>query len=67
MNGSDPLALERLRARAWSDEDYHARLLTQPRAALAEMGIELPESIEIQVLQDEVGLSTFVIPAPPPL
>jgi hypothetical protein len=41
-------------ARSWKDEDYRDRLLADPRAALAELGVEVPEGTLIRVVPDDL-------------
>ena len=43
MDARTPAAGARVVARAWTDAAFKARLLADPRAALAEMGLNLPE------------------------
>lgn len=43
MDARTPAAGARVVARAWTDAAFKARLLDNPRAALAEMGLNLPE------------------------
>ncbi len=43
MDARTPADGARVVARAWVDADFKARLLADPRAALAEMGIAIPE------------------------
>lgn len=43
MDARTPAAGARVVARAWTDAAFKARLLDDPRAALAEMGLNLPE------------------------
>jgi len=53
----------RLVARAWSDEDYRARLRSDPRGAIEEeTGITVPESITIEVLEETPEQAYLVIP-----
>jgi hypothetical protein len=50
-------------ARAWADEGFRERLRTDPRAALAEeTGVAVPESIEIEVLEETPEKGYLVIP-----
>jgi hypothetical protein len=50
-------------ARAWADEDFRERLRTDPHAAVAEeTGIRVPESIEIEVLEETPEKGYLVIP-----
>jgi hypothetical protein len=48
-------------ARAWTDSSFKARLLADPRAALAEAGLSLPAGIKVQVLEDTATLTHLVI------
>ncbi len=50
---------------AIQDSAYKARLLKNPQAAAEEMGIELPDSMTIIVLQNSEDEMHFVIPANP--
>jgi hypothetical protein len=52
-------------ARAWSDEDFKRRLLTDTGAVLAEHGIEVPEDTEVRVVEDAPGVRHFVLPPSP--
>ncbi len=48
-------------ARAWSDPDYHARLLADGTAACAELGFEGPQGEYIVVLEDEPELHHVIV------
>ena len=51
-------------ARAWSDESFRDRLKADPRSAVAEeTGITVPESIQIEVLEETPEKAYLVIPA----
>ncbi|MGH3083078.1 MAG: NHLP leader peptide family RiPP precursor, partial [Gaiellaceae bacterium] len=53
----------RLVARAWADEGFRERLKADPRAAVAEeTGVSVPESIEIEVLEETPEKAYLVIP-----
>jgi hypothetical protein len=50
-------------ARAWADEDFRARLRSNPRAAVAEeTGVVIPESIEVEVVEETPEKGYLVIP-----
>ena len=55
----------RLVARAWSDESFKSRLLTDPTDALAEVGVAVPEGISVKVVQDTTEQMHLVLPAAP--
>jgi hypothetical protein len=49
--------------RAWSDEGYRARLLADPKAALEEeLGVALPERLQVQVVEESSDLLCIVLP-----
>lgn len=52
-------------AKAWSDPAYKTRLFSEPRAALAEMNIEAPEGITLEVVEDTRDTMFMVLPASP--
>ena len=50
-------------ARAWADEGFRERLKTDPRGAVAEeTGIEVPDAIQIEVLEETAEKAYLVIP-----
>lgn len=49
--------------RAWADAEYRARLLADPKAALAEeLGVELPERLQVQVVEERSDFLCIVLP-----
>ncbi|WP_171469839.1 NHLP leader peptide family RiPP precursor [Frigoriglobus tundricola] len=52
-------------ATAWADEEFKARLLADPRAVLAEHGIDVPEGIELAVVEDTETVHHIVLPPSP--
>ncbi len=55
MNGA------RVVARAWSDPAYRARLLTDGRSAIAELGFEGPQSEHLVVVENAPGVHNVVV------
>jgi hypothetical protein len=61
-------------ARAWCDEGFMERLRAEPRAVLAEHGLEVPPATEIQVeegneaqvVEDSDAVRRFILPGSPP-
>jgi nitrile hydratase subunit alpha len=45
---------------------YRSRVVREPRAVLAEFGLELPEDVEIRVWDSSADLRYLVLPARPP-
>ncbi len=56
---------DNLIARAWQEPAFKAKLLKNPRAALAEVGYKLPDNIKINIFEDKPNNFNFVIPLPP--
>ena len=52
-------------ARAWSDPDFKARLVSDPAAVLAEEGIAVQEGTELRVVENTDSIRHFVLPAHP--
>ena len=52
-------------ARAWQDEGFKQRLLSDPKGALAEHGIEVPESHEVRVVENTDQVVHLVLPQRP--
>ena len=52
-------------ARAWADEDYKKRLLSDSAKALKDEGINLPEGINIKVVENTQSTIYMVLPAAP--
>ncbi len=59
------MTIEKAIARAWTDTDYKAKLLSDPHAALAEHGIEAPAGTTIKVIENTADTQHFVLPAAP--
>ena len=52
-------------AKAWSDEEFKARLLANPKDAMAEVGMDAPEGVEIEVVESTQEKAYLVIPPKP--
>ena len=52
-------------ARAWKDENFRKLLLNNPKEALKEYNIEIPENIEMKVLSEDANHIYFVLPQSP--
>ncbi|RMF72901.1 MAG: NHLP leader peptide family natural product precursor, partial [Alphaproteobacteria bacterium] len=62
---AQPQALGKIIARAWSDPGFAARLKSDPKAALAEAGMDVPEDVRVTTYFAEKDEVVLVIPAPP--
>jgi len=70
---SEELVWSQIVARAWCDEGFTKRLLSDPRAVLAEHDLEVPPGTEVEVVlgtevkvDDTNAVRRFVLPAGPP-
>lgn len=52
-------------ARAWTDPDFKARLKTDPRTALAEMGLGYPDDVRLEMHENAPEVMHLVIPPQP--
>lgn len=57
---------EQIIQKAWEDSEFKKQLIEHPKAALKEaFGIEIPDSIELEALEETAGHYYFVIPQNP--
>ena len=49
-------------AKAWSDEEFKARLMANPKDAMAEVGMDVPEGLEIEVVESTQEKVYLIIP-----
>ena len=52
-------------ARAWTDADYKAKLLSDPHAALAEAGVDIPAGATIKVMENTADTVHVVLQVTP--
>lgn len=49
--------------RAWADHEYRSRLLADPKAAVAEeLGVALPDKLDVRVVEERSDLLYIVLP-----
>lgn len=54
---------QRIVRRAWADPEFKARLLADPKAALGEeLGVALPERLQVEVVEERPDLLCIVLP-----
>ena len=58
-------ACAKIVARAWADEEFKQRLLSDPRSVLDEHGIDVPKGIEFKVVESTSTSVYLVIPPRP--
>ena len=52
-------------AKAWADEDYKQRLLSDSVAVLKEEGVDVPEGMDVKVVENTKDLIHIVLPLAP--
>ncbi len=52
-------------AKAWADEEFKAKLKADPKAAMAEVGMDLAEGVDIEVVESTPEKAYLVIPPKP--
>jgi hypothetical protein len=52
-------------ARAWADEKFKRKLLKEPAAALADMGIRVPRDVKVKVVENTPATVHLVLPGVP--
>jgi len=63
--GAHENPMQRIIAKCWEDEAFKARLLADPAATLEAEGVEVPEGVTINVVEDTAQVHNLVIPAQP--
>lgn len=62
MSQDNQKKFAQLIAKAWADADFKARLQSSPAAVLREAGIEVPEGVDIKVVEDTDTVKHLVLP-----
>ncbi len=52
-------------AQAWSDEEFKKKLFADPRAVLKECGVDVPEGLNIKLVENKENELTIPFPAKP--
>jgi len=58
-------AYAKIVARAWADEGFRARLLTETTMVLKENGIDVPAGLEFKVVESTSTLAYLILPIRP--
>lgn len=53
-------------ARAWKDPRFKEKLLKNPKAAMKEIGVDIPETLQIKVVEDKPNSYTLILPPTAP-
>ena len=52
-------------AACWKDDALKARFMADPKAVLAERGIEMPDSMDVTVVENSDNTVHITLPVPP--
>jgi hypothetical protein len=52
-------------AKAWADDAFKQRLLNDPAAVLKEEGVEIPEGVEVRVVENTDKIFYLLLPPRP--
>lgn len=55
----------RVQIRAWRDAEFRQLVRTDPKAAIASLGVEVPEGLNFNVVDDTPGTFNLVVADPP--
>ncbi|MFA9202186.1 MAG: NHLP leader peptide family RiPP precursor [Candidatus Nanopelagicaceae bacterium] len=53
---------QQLSQRLQNDEDFKNRFVSQPKSILTEMGVNIPDAVQVEVHEDTTTVRNFVIP-----
>lgn len=53
---------QQLSQRLQNDEDFKNRFVSQPKSILTEMGVNIPDPVQVEVHEDTATVRNFVIP-----
>ncbi len=57
--------MQQIIAKAWMDEGFKKRLLSDPAAVLKEQGLETPPGVEIRIVENTDKVFHLVLPPKP--
>ena len=58
-------AYGKLVAKAWSDDDFKAQLLSDPMTVFKENDLIIPEGIEVRMVENTENIRYFILPPEP--
>ena len=58
-------AYSKLVAKAWADEDFKAKLISNPTGVMKENGMFVPEGVEFKVMEEPANTRYLVLPKKP--
>lgn len=58
-------AYGKLVAKAWSDDEFKAELLSDPMKAFSKNEIQIPDGIEVRMIENTAEIIHFILPPVP--
>lgn len=52
-------------AKCWSDDSFKQKLMSDPKSVLKENGVDIPEGLEVKMVENTDNVFHLVIPAKP--
>lgn len=49
-------------AKAWTDDEFKVKLMSDPKAALKENGVDVPDGINLKIVEDTPTLTHLTLP-----
>ncbi len=56
---------EKIIAKAWADEDFKKKLISNTDSVLKDEGIEIPKGIQMKAIEEPANTKFFIIPLKP--
>jgi hypothetical protein len=56
---------QKIIAKAWMDEGFKQRLLSDPSTVLKEEGVEIPPGVEVRIVEDTANVHHLLLPMKP--
>ena len=57
--------LAKIFAACWQDDDLKARFIADPKAVLTEFGMDVPDGIDLKVIENSDECVHITLPVPP--
>ena len=58
-------AYAKLVAKAWEDDDFKAKLFAEPSVVFKENGVEMPEGVDVRLVENTAARVYFIFPPNP--
>lgn len=64
-NKENQSLMSKVIALAWNDPEFKSALLADPNKVLTEMGISIPEDVNVKIVEDTDNLIHMILPSEP--